>query len=256
MHFIGIIPARFASTRFPGKPLAMIHGKSMIRRVYEQAVSCKTLNTVVVATDDQRIYDHVSGFGRVVMTRADHASGTARCLEAFQKINTENMYGPEDGIVNIQGDEPFIDPGQIDQVVACLKDPRKHIVTLAKRITHELEIHDPNVVKVVFSQSGNAMYFSRGCIPFVLADGNEKGYAGLGIHYKHIGIYGYRAVILKRIVSLKESSLEAAEKLEQLRWMQQDFKIFVEETYKEGFAIDTPEDLKKVLKHSGGPVGT
>lgn len=256
MHLIGIIPARYASGRFPGKPLAMIHGKSMIRRVYEQAMQCQTLDTLVVATDDQRIYDHVAGFGRVVMTGTGHTSGTARCLEAFEKIKADKKYSSSDGIINIQGDEPFIDPGQIDQIIHHLKDPGKHIITLAKKIENEAEIHNANVVKVVFSQSGKAMYFSRAGIPYIRPDGAKEKPAGRGTHYKHLGIYGYRAGILERIVSLPESSLEAAEKLEQLRWMQQDFEIFVEETYTESVAIDTPEDLERVLKLSGGPGST
>lgn len=245
MRFIGIIPARYASVRFPGKPLVMVHGKTMIRRVYEQACKCLLLNDVVVATDDQRIFDHVSEFGKVVMT-GEHASGTDRCLEAFEIINDNDAYNDSDGIINIQGDEPFIHPDQISLLIGKLQQTGKNIVTLAKRITLAHEIHDPNVVKVVFSRSGKALYFSRLPIPYRRDNMQIHDEPPRNLHFKHLGLYGYKAATLKRIAKMPPDSLEIAEKLEQLRWMQQDIDIFVEVTEKESIAIDTPEDLKRL----------
>lgn len=247
MQFIGIIPARYHSRRFPGKPLAMIRGKSMIQRVYEQSGKCSALNELVVATDDQRIYDHVSAFGKAVMTDRNHPSGTDRCLEAFYRINTDNTYSDNDGVINIQGDEPFVDPEQIDQVIHQLKKPNKNIVTLVKKIDREDDLRNPNVVKVVFTASGRALYFSRLPIPYVGGTGAMKETGEPATHYRHLGLYGFRAGTLQQIVSLPVGALEDAEKLEQLRWLQQDFEIYVEETYVESIAIDTPEDLEKVL---------
>lgn len=247
MQFIGIIPARYASKRFPGKPLVMIHGKSMIQRVYEQAGKCKALNEVVVATDDQRIYDHVTAFGKAVITAKDHPSGTDRCLEAFHQINAGNTYSENDGVINIQGDEPFIDPGQIDQIIHHLKNPKKNIVTLVKKIDRKDDIQNPNVVKVVFTHSRKALYFSRLPIPHPGASGHTGKTRDKVSHYRHLGLYGFRAGTLQQIVSLPVGELENAEKLEQLRWLQQDYEIYVEETYVENIAIDTPEDLERLL---------
>ncbi len=245
MQFIGIIPARYGSVRFPGKPLVMIQGESMIQRVYEQALTCKLLNEVVVATDDRRIFEHVSAFGKVVMT-GEHASGTDRCLEAFEIINENNEYNDSDGIINIQGDEPFIDPEQIEQVCRKLRQPGKNIVTLAKQISQSHEIDNPNVVKVVFSLSGKALYFSRLPIPYRRGESLTKDDVTNNSHFKHLGLYAYRAETLKQIANMQPGPLEVAEKLEQLRWMQQDLDIFVEITDRESFAIDTPEDVERL----------
>lgn len=244
MQFIGIIPARYGSTRYPGKPLAMIRGKTMIQRVYEQSCKCRLLDDVVVATDDQRIFNHVQTFGKALMTDSRHTSGTSRCLEAFQIMNTRNAYTESDGVINIQGDEPFIDPSQIEQVIGGLKEGGKGIVTLARIIEREQDIHNPNIVKLVFTVTGKALYFSRSPIPWAGKPGDGQGAAGTIRHYKHIGLYGYRADTLEKIVSLPAGSLEATEKLEQLRWMQHDFEIFVKETYTDSKSVDTPEDAK------------
>ncbi len=245
MQFIGIIPARFASSRFPGKPLAKIGGKTMIRRVYEQALKCDLLNEVVVATDDDRIYEHVHSFGRVVMTSTLHRSGTDRCLEAFNIINKQNAYSDEDGLINIQGDEPFVDPGQIAQLAGMLQDPTKKIVSLVKKISSPEAFNNPNVVKVVRSLNGKALYFSRTAIPYLRNDAMPAEH--LPDHaYKHIGLYGFRISTLKKIAAMKAGALERTESLEQLRWMENGIDIYLSETFSESIAIDTPEDLKKI----------
>ncbi len=242
MQFIGIIPARYASSRFPGKPLAMVRGVTMIKRVYEQVLKCRELSEVVVATDDKRILDHVNSFGKAVMTRTDHLSGTDRCLEAFDHLNRNGKYNEDDCIINIQGDEPFIDPGQVTRLTKILRVPGRNIATLVKKIVDKPEINDPNRVKVVISSSGRALYFSRSPVPYTRVETGIKN----TVYYSHIGIYGFRAKTLREIVKLPESSLEKAEKLEQLRWLQQDYEIFVEETYTESLPVDTPEDLEAI----------
>jgi 3-deoxy-manno-octulosonate cytidylyltransferase (CMP-KDO synthetase) len=245
MQFIGIIPARYASSRFPGKPLADIGGKTMIQRVYEQAQKCDLLTEVVVATDDERIFKHAETFGKVVMTSPAHHSGTDRCLEAFTIINEKNKYDNEDGLINIQGDEPFIAPGQIEKLINLLQDPGKDIVSLAKKISSQEAYKNPNVVKVVMSNKGKALYFSRSPIPHFRNDTNRDD----SLHasgYQHIGLYGFRIGILKQIASLPAGTLEMAESLEQLRWMENAFDIYLAETLSETIAIDTPEDLKKI----------
>lgn len=236
--FIGIIPARYSSTRFPGKPLSILGGKPVIQRVYEQA--SKVLNNVCVATDDERIYNKVIEFGgNAVMTRADHKSGTDRIAEAYEKIGK-----PYKVVINIQGDEPFIHPEQIESVMACFDDKDVEIATLGKRFTSMEAVQNPNSPKIVVDNRGFAMYFSRSVIPFVR--GVEEGeWLGRYPFLKHLGLYAYRVDVLKAITALPQSSLEKAESLEQLRWLQNGFRIKVAETEFETVGIDTPEDLKR-----------
>ena len=245
MRIIGIIPSRYGSTRFPGKPLVDIAGKSMIQRVYDQAAKAKLLDDVVVATDDERIYDHVTAFGgKVAMTSVDHLNGTSRCLEVVNAF-PESKGNPVKGVVNIQGDEPFLDPEQIDQVAELLTLPETQLATLIKKIENPEELFNPNVVKVVFTNEQWASYFSRQAIPFIrdqVADDWMKAHD----FYKHIGIYGYRSEVLRQIVDLPVSTLEKAESLEQLRWLEHGFRIRVGVTTKQAIAIDTPEDLSKL----------
>jgi 3-deoxy-manno-octulosonate cytidylyltransferase (CMP-KDO synthetase) len=245
LKILGIIPARYASTRFPGKPLADIGGKSMIRRVYEQCRKAECLTDVVVATDDQRIFDHVLGFeGKVVMTSAGHGSGTERCREALQIVSKDKT-ATFDAVINIQGDEPFISPLQIELVGQLLAEPKTNIATLVKRITAPEEIWDPNVVKAVLNRYREALYFSRSPIPFLR--GKEKhDWPGSHIFYKHIGIYGYKSDILERLPELEATPLETAESLEQLRWLGWGLKIRTAETDIESISIDTPSDLLKI----------
>lgn len=240
MKAIGIIPARYASTRFPGKPLALINGKTMVRRVYEQACLSKKLSQVVVATDDHRIAEEIQKFsGHVVFTSRRHKSGTERCAEALEKIGDHF-----DILINIQGDEPFIDPKQIDDLVDVFSGSNADIATLAVAIKEPDVLNNPNAVKVVCAKNGKALYFSRWPIPFLR---NRKTPQVIEHHnfLKHLGIYGYRTEVLKQIVQLEESPLELAESLEQLRWLENGYSIFVRPTDKENIAIDTPEDLKK-----------
>ncbi len=247
MQFIGVIPARYASSRFPGKPLARIGEKSMIQRVYEQAKKCGLLNDVVVATDDKRIFDHVNQFGKAVMTSDKHQSGTDRCLEAFNILNVNNRYDKSDGLINIQGDEPFISPQQIERVAEALKKEGRFIVTLKKKIESEDAHHNPNIVKVVSTNQNKALYFSRLPIPF-LRKGHDATVRVTERGYKHIGLYGFRVETLRQIVVLPRGKLELCESLEQLRWLENGFDIYLEETDFESQAVDTPEDLKKILQ--------
>ena len=237
-EFIGIIPARYSSTRFPGKPLSILGGKPVIQRVYEQ--TSKVLNNVCVATDDERIYNKVIEFGgNAVMTRADHKSGTDRIAEAYEKIGK-----PYKVVINIQGDEPFIHPEQIESVMACFDDKDVEIATLGTRFTSMEAVQNPNSPKIVVDNRGFAMYFSRSVIPFVR--GVEEGeWLGRYPFLKHLGLYAYRVDVLKAITALPQSSLEKAESLEQLRWLQNGFRIKVAETEFETVGIDTPEDLKR-----------
>lgn len=238
MKFIGLIPARYASTRFPGKPLALLGGKPVIQRVYEQVAS--VLDDACVATDDERIFDCVKNFGgKVVMTRTDHKSGTDRIEEAIEKIG-----GDYDVIVNIQGDEPFIQKSQIETVCRCFDDEKTQIATLGKPFTDMDAVVNPNSPKIVIDNNSFAMYFSRSIIPFV----RGKEQAEWLQHYpflKHLGIYAYRRDVLRQITQLPQSSLEIAESLEQLRWLQNGFKIKVGLTDVETVGIDTPDDLKR-----------
>jgi len=243
MKFIGIIPARYASTRFPGKPLAEICGKTVIRRVYEQA--CLSLDTVVVATDDERIYDAVEGFGgKVVMTRTDHKCGTDRCLEAYEAITTPTWRDQNDTdtvVINIQGDEPFIQPEQIEALMACFDREDTDIATLVRPFTDkdtQADLENVNSPKVLWDKgTGVAQMFSRKVL--TCADGS---------HYRHIGIYAYRADVLAKITRLPQSPLEIAERLEQLRWLENGYCIRVGVTQTPTIGIDTPEDLEKAIE--------
>ena len=240
---LGIIPARYASTRFPAKPLADLGGKSMIQRVYEQVKKSKLVAEVVVATDHAEIFNHVKKFGgNVCMTRESHASGTDRCFEVLTQQKKEFSY-----VINIQGDEPFIQPEQID-LLAKLLDGNAEIATLVKKIEDQEHLFNPNVVKAVVSKNKDAIYFSRSPIPHIR---NTKENEWLLKHtfFKHIGMYAYRRDILKQITGLPISSLEKAESLEQLRWLENGFKISVAETQTETIGIDTPEDLQKALAY-------
>ncbi|MBR6493134.1 MAG: 3-deoxy-manno-octulosonate cytidylyltransferase [Paludibacteraceae bacterium] len=243
MKYIGIIPARYASTRFPGKPLAEIGGKTVIRRVYEQAN--KALETLVVATDDDRIYDAVETFGgKVVMTRPDHKCGTDRCLEAYLAITTPSWREQNDTdtvIINIQGDEPFIQPEQIEALMACFDKEDTQIATLVRPFTDkdsQADLENENTPKVDWDKkTGVAKMFSRKVI--ACADGS---------HYRHIGIYAYRADVLEQITKLEQSPLELAERLEQLRWLENGYCIRVGVTNMPTIGIDTPEDLEKAIE--------
>ncbi|MCI1741402.1 MAG: 3-deoxy-manno-octulosonate cytidylyltransferase [Prevotella sp.] len=237
-NFIGIIPARYASTRFPGKPLAMLGGKPVIQRVYEQA--SETLSCVYVATDDVRIYEAVSSFGgKAVMTRADHKNGTDRVEEAMEKIG-----GDWDVVVNIQGDEPFIQPSQIDTLCHCFDDPDTEIATLGKRFTSMEAVENPNSPKIVLDHKGFALYFSRSIIPFVRG-GEKSDWLKYYPFLKHLGIYAYRRQVLKEITRLPLGQLEKAESLEQLRWLENGYRIKVGLTDVETVGIDTVQDLKR-----------
>lgn len=239
---LGIIPARYASSRFPGKPLVDLGGKSMIQRVYEQAKKATLLSEVCVATDDERILHHLSQLGyNVVMTSASHTNGTERCLEAL-----ELQHQPYDYVINVQGDEPFIDPAQIN-LLASVLDGKTELGTLIKRIKDPALLDSPNCVKVVFNLSNEALLFSRSCIPH-LRDIEKDQRLSHSNFYKHIGIYAYRADILKKITSLEPSCLEKAESLEQLRWLENGYKVKVVETEIETLGIDTPEDVEKTRK--------
>lgn len=241
MKFIGIIPARYGSTRFPGKPLADICGKTVIRRVYEQA--SMALDTVVVATDDDRIYDAVENFhGKVVMTSPNHTCGTERCLEAYNAITTpiwREQNGTDTVIINIQGDEPFIQPEQIEALMACFNRPDTDIATLVQPFAEDKDtIENPNSPKVNWDiETQEAKLFSRKVIA-----------ASDGKYYKHIGIYAYRADVLSKITTLPQSPLEKAERLEQLRWLENGYKIRVGVTSQSTIGIDTPEDLEKAIE--------
>lgn len=245
LHFmiIGIIPARFASSRFPGKPLVDIGGKSMIQRVYEQAKQSIMLNRVIVATDDVRIADVVNAFGgEVRMTRSDHASGTDRCAEIAQSENLNE----NDIVINIQGDEPFIAPEQIDTLCSLFENPMVEIATLYKSFHSLDDCSNPNTIKLVTDKQGKALYFSRAAIPY-----SRSGSSSQNQFKQHIGIYGYRAGILSQLSSLPPSLLEQTEMLEQLRWLENGYAIYTSRSEHTSWSIDTPEDLKKVKQHFG-----
>ena len=238
MKFMAIIPARYASTRFPGKPLAVLGGKTVIQRVYEQVSS--VLSEVYVATDDQRIYDCVEGFGgKAVMTREDHKSGTDRIEEAVEKIGTD-----ADVIINVQGDEPFIQPSQVDILMHLFDAPETQIGTLGKLFESMEAVENPNSPKIVTDNRGFALYFSRSVIPYIR--GKERNdWFGQYPFLKHLGIYAYRREVLAEVTRLPQSSLEKAESLEQLRWLQNGYRIRVGLTDVETIGIDTPEDLQR-----------
>lgn len=274
MKILGIIPARYASSRFMGKPLVDIGGKTMIQRVYEQALKAKCLSKVIVATDDERIFNHVKSFGgEVMMTAEGHPSGTDRCAEVVLKMNIDELFegmNPQkaivfegikakrkkttyDIVVNIQGDEPFIDPTQIEKVAEILmahpdtigRGGSFTISTLVKKIDNEELMHNPNVVKCVFSTKNKALYFSRSPIPY-LRNTHPSNWLSTGEFYKHLGLYAYKTSVLLEITKLPPSRLEQLESLEQLRWLENGYEIGVAVTDIETIGIDTPEDLLKV----------
>ena len=253
MKFIAIIPARYASTRFPGKPLAMLGGKTVIQRVYEQAVS--VVGEAYVATDDERIYQAVESFGgRAVMTRNNHKSGTDRIEEAMEKIEERGARNEERGarneereetvVINVQGDEPFIQRSQIETLCHLFDAPETQIGTLGKPFETMEAVQNPNSPKIVCDRRGFALYFSRSVIPYVRGKETSEWLTQFP-HLKHLGIYAYRREVLAEITRLPQSPLEIAESLEQLRWLQNGYRIRVGETDVETVGIDTPEDLQR-----------
>lgn len=248
MNAIAIIPARYASTRFPGKPLVNIGGKTMIQHVYERAKSVPQLTDVIVATEDERIYKQVESFGgKAMMTAKTHQSGTERCAEVVSKIDVE-----PDVVLNVQGDVPFINISHIQQVLSCFQQPAEtQIATLMVPITTAAILNNTNAPKVIFDKNYKAIYFSRSPIPHI-RDAEREDWHKYFHYYKHIGIYGFRADVLKEIVQLPVSLLERAENLEQLRWIENGYSIQLAETAVESLAIDTPEDLSRVLAKMQG----
>jgi 3-deoxy-manno-octulosonate cytidylyltransferase (CMP-KDO synthetase) len=245
MKILGIIPARYASSRFPGKPLININGKSMIQRVYEQALKCGLLDLVTVATDDERIATEVNRFGgHFSMTSSNHQSGTDRCAEVAE------LHPKYDIIINIQGDEPFIDPSQISLLISCFNSPEVQLATLVKEVDTEEELFNQNQPKVVLNAVKEAIYFSRQTIPFLRGIA-PASWLSSHTFYKHIGIYGYVRATLLEITKLLPSTLERCESLEQLRWIENGYRIMTQLTTLETIAIDSPEDLKKILPASG-----
>ena len=248
MRSIAIIPARYASTRFPAKPLAKLGGKLVIERVYEQVSKC--VERAVVATDDERIYDAVMGFGgEAVMTSTEHRSGTDRCREAYEKLGYE-----ADIVINVQGDEPFIQPEQIEALKACFENEATQIATLVKPFAESdgvEALENPNSPKVVVDEDMCALYFSRSVIPY-LRGVERSEWLHHHTFYKHIGIYAFRAEVLREVTALPQSSLEKAESLEQLRWLENGYKIGVGISNIETIGIDTPEDLARAEEFLAG----
>lgn len=237
MKVLGIIPARMGSSRFYGKPLADIGGKSMIQRVYEQASKSNVLSKLVVATDHAEIFSHVISFGgKAIMTSELCENGTERCAEALLLLNEDF-----DVVINIQGDEPFFEPESLNLLVDCFKDQETQITTLVKKIEQTADIENPTVVKVVFDENMNAMYFSRSAIPYN-RDGKNINF------FKHIGIYAFRGNLISTLSALYPTELEEIEKLEQLRWMQNGYKIKLAITQHDSNSVDTPEDLENIKK--------
>jgi 3-deoxy-manno-octulosonate cytidylyltransferase (CMP-KDO synthetase) len=243
MKLLGVIPSRYASSRFPGKPLVDMLGKSMLQRVYEQVSKANSLTKVIVATDDERIFDHVKNFGgEVCMTSTHHPSGTDRCQEAY--LSTNEHF---DFVVNIQGDEPFIDPNQIDLLCSSIESTTE-LATLIQKIATLEQLHSPGEAKVVLNKNKEAIYFSRSPIPFVQKI-DPKDWLHHATFYRHVGLYAYRTDVLAKITQLQQSPLEKAESLEQLRWIENGFRIKTIETeMEESICIDTPEDLQKALE--------
>jgi 3-deoxy-manno-octulosonate cytidylyltransferase (CMP-KDO synthetase) len=242
MNIIGLIPARYGSTRFPGKPLADIDGVSMIMRVVRQAGKCSSLARVVVATDDERIREHVLAHdGEVVMTSSSHPSGTDRCLDALRQLGVTPQ-----AILNIQGDEPFVDPVTLSELCSLISRENVQIATLATPILSDDVLHDPNRVKVVIDENGKALYFSRHPIPYQ-KNREMKEWLHHHRYFKHLGLYAYRTEVLHQLCSLPPSSLELAESLEQLRWMEAGYPIHVGYTEMDTPSVDSPEDLVKLL---------
>ena len=247
MNFVGIIPARYASTRFPGKPLVEVGGKMMIERVYEQV--SKLLADVYVATDDERIESAVKSFGgKVIMTSPNHQSGTDRIAEAVAKISAQGKNF--DVAINIQGDEPFISPSQIKLLMDCFVDETTQIATLVKKIENEETLFNANSPKVVLNTNSEAITFSRSTIPHIRSK-EQKDWLSAHIFYKHIGIYAFKVEVLNAVTKLSQSSLELAESLEQLRWIENGYKIKVAETVYENISIDTINDLNAILEKGG-----
>lgn len=246
MKFIGIIPARLESSRFPGKPLHLICGKSMIQRVYEQCKLAGILDDVVVATDDERIVQHVKSFGgNVVLTSASHKCGTERCNEAIGILNTNRIYCNEDVVINIQGDEPLINPLQITLVSSCFKKQGVEIATLAKKISNSADVLNPNTIKVVFNNFNEAIYFSRSPIPYQRGV-KENEWINSGNYYKHIGIYAYKIGMLKKVIMFPPSMLEMSESLEQLRWLENGITINIAVTDHDSHSVDVPDDIATI----------
>lgn len=249
MKYIAIIPARYASTRLPGKPLAMLAGKPVIQHVYEHVAQC-ALSDVLVATDDERIRDAVRGFGgKAVMTRADHRCGTDRCLEAMNSWLQvhDDVSADELVVVNVQGDEPFVHPEQISDLCRCFDSPETDIATLARPYTAADswgDLVNPNTPKVVFTPDMRAVLFSRSIIPY-LRNVPQKQWLQQHTFYRHVGMYAYRANVLRKIAALSPTPLEVAESLEQLRWLENGYTIRVAITKHATIGIDTPEDLVK-----------
>lgn len=241
MKILGIIPARFASTRFPGKPLAIINGKTMLERVYEQAAK-SNLKEILVATDDERILNHVKRFGgKAILTSLHHPSGTDRCYEAYVKNNQAFDY-----IVNVQGDEPFLNPEQINELLTVCDGQVELATQMIKCDSHEV-LFDTGEVKIVLNEKQEALYFSRNVIPFI-KNTNQNEWHQKHNFYRHVGMYVYRVDILEKMTKLQPSVLELAESLEQLRWLEAGYKIKCVETQFDSHCIDTPEDIEKVLK--------
>lgn len=242
MKIIGIIPARYESSRFQGKPLVDIAGKSMIQRVYEQVKGCPSLAEVIVATDDERIEEHVRAFaGNVIMTSTSHQSGTDRCAEVVNKIQGFDV------AINIQGDEPFISPLQIELLTSLFQEDATEIGTLVKRIDQPEDLFNKSTPKVVINSRKEAMYFSRQTIPFQ-RNVEQPDWLNEVTYYKHIGIYGYKVDVLKEITALPVSAYEKAEGLEQLRWLENGYRIKIAETDFDTIAVDHPEDLELIKK--------
>jgi 3-deoxy-manno-octulosonate cytidylyltransferase (CMP-KDO synthetase) len=242
MKILGIIPARYSSSRFPGKMLADINGKTMIKRVYEQCCKSKSLNEIIIATDDVRIKSECESFGaNVLMTKPEHPSGTDRCFEAYTLVNEKF-----DFVVNIQGDEPFIKPEQIDNLISSLS-PETELSTLIKKIEDETILWNTGNVKVTFNTKMEALYFSRQVIPFIRGIAQTE-WLKANDFYEHVGLYAYRTDILKEICKLPTSNLENAESLEQLRWLENGYKIKLQPTEWDSFCIETPEDLKIAIE--------
>ncbi len=247
-RILGIVPARYASSRMPGKPLMDIGGKSMVQRVVEQAGRSERLAAAVVATDDQRIADHVHAFGgTAVLTSPDHPSGTDRCWEALQQMGAADY----DGVVNIQGDEPFIAPGQIDEVCACLAQPGVSIATLAQVVSDDRDLDDPGEVLITVDSRMNALYFSRAAIPFLRNPAADPRHTQFR-YLKHVGLYAYSTGALARIVQLPPSPLELAESLEQLRWLEHGVPVRVALTEHPSICVDTPADLERARRIAAG----
>lgn len=241
MKVLGIIPSRYGSSRFPGKPLIDLKGKSMIQRVYEQAKKCTAFTAIVVATDDVRIFDHVTSFGGLaMMTSTNHASGTERCGEIIEQYNDYDI------VVNIQGDEPLIRPEQLTDLIAVFKDATVEIATIVKPMSNEADIRNPNRIKVVLDAKKNGIYFSRSPIPHI-ANTPHADWLTQTTFYKHIGIYAWRTKTLNDLLALAPTDLEKIESLEQLRWIYNGYKIRTVETTIETPNIDAPEDVQAVL---------